>query len=139
MLLMMWLNDWLPSMINQARHPDHRKVFEIMCEMASSAVAFTNGLYAHGLFMDRACTMAMYESGNKFLCGYAVLAKEFMSQKFCAFSMVPKCHMMKHIMVDALSALERGQQTLSEPVDDRVRGQRGYDREAMQDEQEIRF
>ena len=115
-LLMKWLADWLPSMVREARHHEHAEIFEIMCQTAKAGAEFMGDMYNHGAWLSRPCAMKMYESGDKFLTGYTLLAQRFLKMNFCAFNLIPKCHMMKHVLVDTMLALTHGDEYTLNPM-----------------------
>ena len=108
-LLLRWLADWLPCMVPEARHPEHAEIFQIMCQTAKAGVEFMGDMYNHGAWLSRPCAMKMHESGDKFLTGYAILAQRFLN-------MIPKTHMMKHVVVDAMLALMAGDEYILNPL-----------------------
>ena len=115
-LLMKWLADWLPNMVREARHHEHAEIFEIMCQTAKAGAEFMGDMYNHGAWLSRPCAMKMYESGDKFLTGYTLFAQRFLKMNFCAFNLIPKCHMMKHVLVDTMLALTHGDEYTLNPM-----------------------
>ena len=115
-LLMQWLCDILPGIINQSRHDDHAKAFKLMLEVGRAGLACSDSLYKHFLFYDRSCAMSFLDNGNRFLFGYARLAKEMLPKPFSAFAMIPKVHAMKHFMVEFRSFLQSSRRLILSPL-----------------------
>ncbi len=100
-LLYRWLQDFLPIMILQSRHPEHKQSMEVMLEVGQSMSRLSSLLYNHKLFLTRDCTMVMLQDMTRILNGYAWLANQSVSQKRAAFALVPKVHIFRHFSLDA--------------------------------------
>ena len=103
------VNQWiqealLPSALDQFSDPRRTGMLKVMLEVSLSLSRFSKVLFSHNLLTTRRCCLQLYEHGTRALNGYAWLASEI--APVCAWAMVPKLHMYKHVIHDMKLFLE---------------------------------
>eukprot|EP00438_Fugacium_kawagutii_P032562 Skav217936 [mRNA] locus=scaffold1737:15914:17584:- [translate_table: standard] len=90
-------------------------VLRLIHDTAKAALGYYDKLYVHGLFLDRTCAMAIYNDGNKFIAGYCNLAHACLHH-VNLFSIKPKLHMWRHVLIEIRQQLERGNKLIMSPL-----------------------
>eukprot|EP00438_Fugacium_kawagutii_P001047 Skav201074 [mRNA] locus=scaffold4522:7427:8401:- [translate_table: standard] len=123
--LLMWKNNqafpWFNAkgsgvMLILARHPEHAQVMRVFCDVAENMLAFTKSLNTHFLLYSQDCCKKLLAHGQAALTGYAWLAQKVLPMNVCGFAMVPKIHMVKHIVVELENATHWHQGLLVSPM-----------------------
>lgn len=100
------------------RDPDNvgdMQTLDLMHKTLSSALAYYNRLYAHGLFLDRKCAVSTYLDGCRFIAGYCMLANQCLGH-LNLFGIKPKIHMWRHTLVQMRQSFERGSKVTLNPL-----------------------
>ena len=104
-LLNQWLREaLLPAAILETQDPHRKSLLKVMLEVSAALSKFSQLLFGHQLLVTRRCCVTLLEHGTRVLNGYSWLAKEIVP--ICAWAMVPKVHMYKHVIHDIKIFLE---------------------------------
>lgn len=109
-LLNRWLQDLLPMNIRETAegHRDRKIMIEVMLKVSQAASEFTQLIYGHKLFLNRACCSRLVQLGQSVINGYTWLAKETLPLPVCGWAVVPKVHSFRHFIWDIKLFLQSG-------------------------------
>ena len=114
-LLMRWIVVQSGAFIFDPVKQEDAPLLRLIRDTAASGLAYYDRMYAHGLFLDRSCAMALYNDGNRFITGYCALAKACLGGP-CLFGIKPKMHMWRHSLLDIHQSLSDGAQFVVSPL-----------------------
>ena len=113
MLLLRWLSIQLIGFQNDPGHAASRNILEHMRKTIEAALAIFSLLNKHGLHLDRDCGMTLYAHITRFIHGYTSLARINMAdQRFNAFGLKPKLHLLRHCSLELEEMLGSGWGTI---------------------------
>lgn len=116
MLLCKWI---AAAAVGFSLEEDDRQRKEVLMVIKSAsrvATQFFDLLYTHGIFLTRPCGANLYEKGQAFLQGYTFLASYSMNAGLCLYSVKPKMHFQKHILLEVYEQLQSGCASVVNPV-----------------------
>ena len=87
---------------------ENTKVLNFAEEAAAGGLAWTQGIFGHGVFLQPSCALHLRKSLQQFLRGYVSLAQYCIQRKMPLFGLVPKLHALAHFRRDLDTALLRG-------------------------------
>lgn len=98
-LLNQWIHQALvPSALAEATDDKQKTMLTVMMQISESFSALSQVLFNHSLLLPRTCCVSVVEHGKRALCGYAWMAREIVP--ICGWAMVPKLHMLRHVIYD---------------------------------------
>ena len=110
MLLVRWLDDYVGQLLLSPKNPLHGPVLEVMRKSLRAANQSFDLMNSHSLFLDRRCTIRLYEHMTVTLNAYAWLARWCLGQDIAAFAMIYKVHAWKHEALELFNALKKQDQ-----------------------------
>ena len=96
--------------------PEQRRVLSTISSSTRLAVRFFDILYDHGIWLDRPCGANLYEVGTAFCTGYVLLADYAFQACECLYSLKPKIHFHKHVLIDLKTQIDDGCDAILSPV-----------------------
>ena len=96
--------------------PEQRRVLWTISSSTRLAVRFFDILYDHGIWLDRPCGANLYEVGTAFCTGYVLLADYAFQACECLYSLKPKIHFHKHVLIDLKTQIDDGCDAILSPV-----------------------
>lgn len=106
-LCLKWLSAATSGFLHQGvGDAGKKKVMEIILSCSRTAVAFFDEMNNHGLFVNAGCAAKIYELGHSYLKGYNWLANFAFQSQLCLFSIKPKAHFYRHILLELREQLQ---------------------------------
>ena len=97
--------------------PSHKPMFRAMIQVGHAGLDLFSALYSHNLALARPCAMFAYERTTIMLNGYCVLAARSLHHwQLCAWSLVPKVHMVRHMSLELQLQLQAGASYVLSPL-----------------------
>ena len=117
-LLVQWLVTLLEQILQGPLHvPSHKPMFRAMIQVGHAGLDLFSALYSHNLALARPCAMFAYERTTIMLNGYCVLAARSLHHwQLCAWSLVPKVHMVRHMSLELQLQLQAGASYVLSPL-----------------------
>ena len=75
---------------------------------ARAGLSFTQGIYVHGIWLERSCVIHLRRALRDFTSAYSQLAFFSLAEGHTLFGMVPKLHALCHFKKDFEDSLKRG-------------------------------
>ena len=116
-LCVSWLRVLTSTLLLDLKSEDHRQTLETMRRCAIEGERFFKIIYDHGLFLNRHCAAAVYESLHNFLDDFNRLAfLALYKHKYTAYAKKSKMHMMAHEKQDIRKMLMAGKRFVLSPL-----------------------
>ena len=115
------LCEWLVTLLGQIlldslKDPSHYPMIDLMIQVGRAALGLIKVLYPHHLLLPRHCALQTFEHGTTFLNGYCWLAKKSAEFDLCAWSLVPKIHMLRHTTLEIQQFLQGPHDCMISPI-----------------------
>ena len=115
-LLCKWIATASAGFLLEEQDVTRRDVLKVIQSAARLATEFFDVIYKHGVFLTRPCAGHLYEKGQAFLQGFSFLAQHSMNAGLCLYSLKPKMHFQKHILLEVYEQLQQGCASVVNPV-----------------------
>ncbi len=115
-LIMKFLPVATSGFLLECQDSEQRRVLTMILSMARLGVKFFDLMYQHGMWLDHKCGATLYEVGSSFTNGYGLLAAYAMENQQCLFSLKPKMHFYRHILIDLKEQLDKNCSAILSPV-----------------------
>ena len=115
-LCLKWISVITYGFVQTCTDNDQLQILNIILSASQAAVGFFDCMNQHRLWMSTACAISLYELGHFFLVGYGWLAGWAYRNQFCLFSVKPKAHFFRHILLELLAQLEANTQVVLNPL-----------------------
>lgn len=127
MLLLSWLKVVCRGFENDVQAQGHTSMLQVMRGTCQAAIDVFALLNSHQLWTERWCTMMIHDNMVRFVKGYSELANRCLNDPFNGYSMKPKLHLYKHMILELHDSLSAGhelaisfQMTNCEPDEDLI-------------------
>ena len=102
-LLLKWL--YFVATLHLGSEPGSRsaqltQLLQLIQLGANSGLAFSQGIYGHGLWLERSCALHLRKALREFFTAYSQLAHFSMHNGHVLFGFVPKLHALAHFKQD---------------------------------------
>ena len=91
-------------------------VLRVVLSTSRMATRFFDLMNSHNLWLNTACGAYLYEVGHSFLVGYSWLAGFAYRKQLCLFSLKPKAHFFRHILLSLLHQIEGNARVILNPL-----------------------
>lgn len=115
-LAIKWIKTITCGFIIQCTDQEEMSVLNAILNCATVAIQFGDHMYHHKLWLNSCCAASLYENGHAFLVGYTWLAGYAFNAQLCLFSIKPKAHFYKHILLVLFAQLESGAKVHLNPM-----------------------
>jgi hypothetical protein len=115
-LCLKWISVITYGFVQTCTDNDQLQILNIILSASQAAVGFFDCMNQHRLWMSTACAISLYELGHFFLVDYGWLAGWAYRNQFCLFSVKPKAHFFRHILLELLAQLEANTQVVLNPL-----------------------
>ena len=115
-LVMRWLRVLTIGVKTEGSHYWQIPILDVIHGVLCMGLEFYRILTTHGLWLTRACAATAYEKGQAVITGYSWLANWTMMNHFNLFSLKPKLHFYKHVVLDLKLQLDRGNVRVLSPI-----------------------
>lgn len=115
MLCVKWLVTATCGFMAECADPQKLHVLKTIFDAATVAVDFFTRMNSHGLWMNTTCAAALYELGHSFVIAYTWLAGFAFRSSLCLFSIKPKIHFFRHLLLMLLVQVEQNSQVILSP------------------------
>ena len=114
-MLLQWLQSQTSIILTRPKEAGDVITIRAMNQTVEAAL-FTGVMHSHGLWLPRACSQLLVDSGLSFLRGYNFLAQDCIDRSVTGFRLRPKLHYMGHIILDQQMQLGRGAEYTLSPA-----------------------
>ena len=105
-ILLKWLLFYVRLQLMNSHWSDmDSQVLKWMLEGCKFGLAFSQGIFGHGIFLRPKCSRNLRDAVQHFGNSYVLLADHCLRRGFNLFSLVPKLHSYMHICADLTDAL----------------------------------
>ena len=115
-LCLKWLCAVTYGFIQTCIDAEQVRILNVILSTSRTAIDFFDHMNEHRLWMSTACAAYLYEVGHAFLVGYTWLAGFAYQSQLCLFSVKPKAHFHRHILLSLLLQIERHEQVVLNPL-----------------------
>lgn len=115
-LMMKWLRTATCAFLSDCSDHEKVEVLKTIWSAANLAVQFFDHMNGHCLWLSTSCGAVLYEYGHSFLIGYTWLAGYAHRSQMCLFSVKPKAHFFRHILLDLRLQLEKNDRVILNPL-----------------------
>lgn len=115
-LCMKWLRIVVFACLQDCNDGEKTLVLNTILSCCKLGVEFFDVMNSHGLWMNTGCGAYLYEVGHAFLVGYSWLAGFAYRKQICVFSIKPKAHFFRHILLSLLTQLENNSRVVLNPL-----------------------
>ena len=115
-LCLKWLQTVLWGFSQTCDDDEQTFVLNTMLSTCKLAIAFFDIMNDHRLWMNTGCAANLYDVGHGFMVGYVWLAGFAYRKQLCLFSIKPKAHFFRHILLSLRHQLEANAQVVLNPL-----------------------
>lgn len=115
-LCMKWLRTAVTGFIQCCNDGEQTRVLNTIVSTCKMGILFFDVMNSHRMWLSVGCGAHLYEVGHAFLVGYTYLAGYAYQNQLCLFSVKPKAHFFRHILLTLLQQLEANTRVILNPL-----------------------
>lgn len=115
-LMLQWIATLTVGIMNDSPPEWQVPVLQVILATTRMATSFYKHMCNHSMFQFRNCGAVLYERGQSFINGYMWLAKWAFENQHCLFSVKPKMHFLKHLLLEIKTQLDNGDALVANPL-----------------------